>query len=302
MSQLVFNAAFGGGINTNATTTNNWATFRAIPSNPLTGGGSSTTELTVQLLQSGGGGGEYYGYRSFINFDTSSIPDNATVSSAVLALYGNSKTVAHNQGFYILGVTTSSNTALTSTDYNITNFSGATQSNAVGQAAVTISAYNNYTVAAAYVSKTGYTKYGLVQSNDWLNQDPVDVANDVYVFQITGNVPTLTITYTTPPVVTTGTATNLQPISATLAGNVTDAGGGTVSSRGVCWSTSANPTTSNTKATSAGTTGAYTVSATGLLPGTLYHYRAYVITENSTTYGADATFRTPGGAILFNLL
>lgn len=104
------------------------------------------------------------------------------------------------------------------------------------------------------------------------------------------------------PAVTTGAATGVQPISAILAGNVTSAGGGTISERGVCWSLTANPTTANPKATSAGTTGAYTVSATGLLPGTLYHYRAYVTNENSTQYGSDATFRTSGGAILFNLL
>ena len=292
MSQTVFNAALGGGINTNTTTTNNWATFRAIPSNTLSGGGSSTTEIIAQCLQSGGGGGEYYGYHGFVTFDTSSLADNATISSATLALYSKSKDPGHNQGFYILGVTMGANTSLTSTDYNITNFSSATQNLAVGQASVNTSAWNNFAIAAGYISKTAYTKLGLVQSNDWLNEDPPDYDNDVYIFDAQTNIPTLTITWTTPPVVTTGSATSITATTATLGGNITDAGGGTVSTAGVCWGTSTNPTTSNSKTATSTTSGAFTVAATGLISGVLYHYRSYVTTENSTTYGADTTFRT----------
>lgn len=116
------------------------------------------------------------------------------------------------------------------------------------------------------------------------------------------------ISYTTnsfsvAPTITTGAATNLQPISATLNGNVTDTGGGTISTRGVCWATTANPTIANSKTATTGISGAFAVS-TGqvLLPGILYHCRAYATNENGTSYGTDTTFRTPGGAILFNLL
>lgn len=94
------------------------------------------------------------------------------------------------------------------------------------------------------------------------------------------------------PAVTTGSASSVDKTTATLAGNVTDAGGGTVSERGVCWSTGPNPTTASPKANSGTGTGSYTVPATGLTASTLYHYRAYVINENSTQYGADQTFTT----------
>jgi hypothetical protein len=91
--------------------------------------------------------------------------------------------------------------------------------------------------------------------------------------------------------VTTQPVTDLTATTATGNGTVVSDGGDTITERGVCWSTSLNPTTSDSKATSAGTTGVYTVSMTGLSNGTLYHARAYAINTNGTSYGADVTFR-----------
>ncbi|NTW32247.1 MAG: hypothetical protein HGB12_06435, partial [Bacteroidetes bacterium] len=70
----------------------------------------------------------------------------------------------------------------------------------------------------------------------------------------------------------------------------------TISERGVCWNTSATPTTANSKATSAGTTGAFTSSITGLNTGTLYYVRAYAINSIGTSYGNQVTFSTPAPA------
>jgi hypothetical protein len=93
------------------------------------------------------------------------------------------------------------------------------------------------------------------------------------------------------PSVTTTPVTNVGPTTATGNGSVDDDGGGTITERGVCWNTSANPTTANSKATSAGTTGSYSVSITGLSDNTLYHARAYAINSAGTSYGADVTFQ-----------
>lgn len=92
------------------------------------------------------------------------------------------------------------------------------------------------------------------------------------------------------PTVTTGAVTVIGQTTATGNGNVTSDGGATITQRGVAWSTSANPTTSDSTATSGGTTGAYTASMTGLVPGTLYHVRAYAINSVGTSYGSDVTF------------
>lgn len=96
----------------------------------------------------------------------------------------------------------------------------------------------------------------------------------------------------TTPTVTTSAASSIAATTATGNGNVTSDGGSTITERGVVWATTSNPTTANSKATAAGTTGAYTASITGLTPLQLYHYRAYAINANGTSYGADTTFTT----------
>lgn len=93
-----------------------------------------------------------------------------------------------------------------------------------------------------------------------------------------------------PPTVTTEAVTNITGTTATGNGTVVADGGDAITERGICWSTSLNPTTSDSKAISAGTTGSYTASITSLSNGTLYHVRAYAINGLGTSYGADVTF------------
>ena len=95
------------------------------------------------------------------------------------------------------------------------------------------------------------------------------------------------------PSVTTSTPTSVTTTSATCGGNVTDQGASTVTERGVCWSTSANPTTSGShQAASSGGTGSFTVNLSSLTPGTTYHVRAYAKNGQGTSYGSDVTFTT----------
>ena len=94
-----------------------------------------------------------------------------------------------------------------------------------------------------------------------------------------------------PSVITTAVS-SITFNSAFSGGNVTSDGGAPVTARGVCWSTSANPTTADT-CTSDGTgTGAYTSSLTGLLPATTYNVRAYATNAGGTAYGDNLTFET----------
>ena len=94
------------------------------------------------------------------------------------------------------------------------------------------------------------------------------------------------------PTVTTQAVSSIGKTTATGNGNVTSDGGDTITERGTVYSTSANPTTSDTKDTSAGTTGAFTTSIDSLTMGTLYHVRAYAINSAGTSYGSDVTFTT----------
>jgi formylglycine-generating enzyme required for sulfatase activity len=95
------------------------------------------------------------------------------------------------------------------------------------------------------------------------------------------------------PTVTTASITNITTSTATCGGNVTSDGGASVTARGVCWSTSANPTTSNSKTTNGSGTGSFTSSITGLNSNTTYHVRAYAINSVGTSYGSDVSFKTP---------
>ena len=94
------------------------------------------------------------------------------------------------------------------------------------------------------------------------------------------------------PTVTTTTPTSITPTGASSGGNLTDDGGDPVTARGVCWSTSTNPTTANAHTTDGTGTGSFTSSLTGLDPETTYHVRAYATNDVGTSYGSDAKFTT----------
>lgn len=95
-----------------------------------------------------------------------------------------------------------------------------------------------------------------------------------------------------PPVLTTTAASAITPTGATSGGNVTSVGGAPVTARGICWATTANPTTANDKTTESGTTGSFTSSITGLTAGTVYYARAYATNTGGTAYGPQITFTT----------
>jgi hypothetical protein len=98
------------------------------------------------------------------------------------------------------------------------------------------------------------------------------------------------------PTVSTSTPTNITSNSATCGGNVTNDGGANVIQRGVCYSTSPNPNTSNgTIATSGTGTGEYTCNLTGLTSNTKYYVRAYAINSVGTSYGTQKDFTTSSG-------
>lgn len=96
----------------------------------------------------------------------------------------------------------------------------------------------------------------------------------------------------TAPTVTTTEVVNIAQTTATCGGNVTSDGGAPVTVRGVCWSTSSNPTTSDSKTENGSGTGGYLSSITGLTENTTYHVRAYATNSAGTSYGNQQTFST----------
>lgn len=94
------------------------------------------------------------------------------------------------------------------------------------------------------------------------------------------------------PTVTTNNVTNISQTSATCGGNVTSDGGATVTARGVCWSTSQNPTVSGSHTTDGTGTGSFTSNITGLTAGQSYYVRAYATNSAGTSYGEQKTINT----------
>ena len=131
-------------------------------------------------------------------------------------------------------------------------------------------------ISSASAEMNGY-KYRCVATNDYGSS--------------TSNTATLTIGTSAPTVTTTATS-SITATTASSGGNVTSDGGASVTAKGVCWSTSADPTTADNHTSDGTGTGTFTSSITGLSPGTEYHVRAYAINTAGTAYGRDKTFTT----------
>ena len=98
------------------------------------------------------------------------------------------------------------------------------------------------------------------------------------------------------PGLSTTPVTDITATSATSGGTITSDGGAAISVRGICWSTTANPSTSDSKTSDGDGTGQFVSSMTGLTAGSTYHVRAYATNSIGTAYGDDVEFATTGSA------
>src|ERR1035437_4146033 len=90
----------------------------------------------------------------------------------------------------------------------------------------------------------------------------------------------------------TTTPVSITVNSAQSGGNITLDGGASVTDRGVCWSTSHNPTIADNLTSNGSGIGIFTSSLTGLTPNTLYYVRAYATNSMGTAYGDEISFTT----------
>lgn len=99
-------------------------------------------------------------------------------------------------------------------------------------------------------------------------------------------------TSATIPTVTTSSISGITQISALGGGEVTNNGGAEVTARGVCWSTSQNPTIADNHTSDGTGTGVFVSNLTGLTPNTPYYVRAYATNSVGTAYGNEVNFTT----------
>lgn len=90
---------------------------------------------------------------------------------------------------------------------------------------------------------------------------------------------------------TTSTATSITTTSASITGNITFTGPGTIAERGICYNTFTAPTIDGPNIIT-GDTNPFTASLTGLQPNSTYYARAYVIYDGSPIYGNQVAFVT----------
>jgi len=96
---------------------------------------------------------------------------------------------------------------------------------------------------------------------------------------------------TTLPTITTDSPDMDAPIQ--IRGKVLSDGGADIIERGICYSTTDNPTIADTKVVAAGTAiGQFTCSVTPLQDSTTYYARAYATNSAGTSYGEVVFFTT----------
>jgi hypothetical protein len=198
-------ATFYPDANPESTTFDGWV--RAYSNNfntaRTTSTGNDTNDYDASTVnhQFSYGSGNYYIVRTFFLFDTSSIPDGDTITSATFSWYFNSDTDGGNANDTNLALVSSdpaSNTAIATGDYDAT---GSTSFGTM-DAWTTNGQYNDITLNAsglANISKTGISKFAIVNANDLsatapngLNQKRCYMADNTG----TDKDPKLVVTYT----------------------------------------------------------------------------------------------------------
>jgi uncharacterized protein (TIGR02145 family) len=123
----------------------------------------------------------------------------------------------------------------------------------------------------AYATNSAGTSYG---------KEVTFITNDIII------APTL-------PTLTTTEVTLITATSAVSGGTIDNGGGGQITSQGLCWGTTANPTISDSK-TNDGLLDLdyFTSNLAHLNPGTTYYVRAYATNSAGTGYGDQVSFTT----------
>jgi hypothetical protein len=104
------------------------------------------------------------------------------------------------------------------------------------------------------------------------------------------------VSFTSSPILlatlTTSDVTSITSSTAVAGGEITYDGGGQITERGVCWSTSENPTISDNKTTDGSGTGSFTSNMTDLNAYTTYYVRSYATNSAGDAYGDQKSFTT----------
>ncbi len=97
------------------------------------------------------------------------------------------------------------------------------------------------------------------------------------------------------PVISTAEVTEITALSAISGGSITSDQGYGVTARGICWSTNATPTITDSITNDGAGGGDFTSNFSNLNAATTYFVRAYATNANGTGYGMALSFTTSNG-------
>lgn len=185
-----------------------------------------------------------------------------------------------------IGYSTSNTNPNTWTDWVVATYNAAAGSNDEFKASIGSSlSPGTYYYASRFQLPAGPFVYGGYNAGIWNG-----TSNVSGILTVNGAAPT----------VTTGAVSNIGGTTASVDATVIADGGSTVTDRGICWSTSANPSLTDHVVSNGNGIGFFTTGISSLSPGTAIHVRAYATNSTGTAYGDDVQFNTYS-EITFNL-
>ncbi len=245
-------------------------------------------------------------FRSFLYFDTSSIPVTAVISSVTLDVYlvGTQTVLSSGHKVYLFsGQTTYPSDPLVDTDFN-RNFYSTGGSDYItclnGQSGYKTFTFNS--IGFGWIQLASTTKLCLMSGFDVTTTIPQDnMELSFYTSERGGSYrPVITITYTTKPVAVTNAATDIYPTYVTANGDTGSSGSESFVEQGFIYNDDGTDPVDIDSAdhkivsvTAPG--GAFTAQLTGLSSATEYYYRAYITNGAGTGYGAATAFTTDVG-------
>ena len=249
-------------------------------------------------------GTDYTIWDGFLEFDTSSIPDGASIVSATLSMCpSNVSYLGTNFTINAYTGTSWGGGSLTTADYQGSTEWGslvlAASKSTSGMSAGTRYNFTSELNFLTAINKTGYTRLILISSRTISGTAPT--GNEyIYLYDggDSGYEPQLTVVYASTPAVSTTTATSITANTATSGGDITD-WGESACTRGIVWSTSSSLTKTYypgggiyTNSGTQSSNGSYVSYMTGMQGSTLYYYRAWATNSVDTGHGTVRNLTT----------
>lgn len=184
-----FTSVAGGDGNVYVDNGGTWATVRSATSGTAQAGSDPVGVYASQLTSRSIG-------RIFIPFDTSLLPDLATIVSATIT-FNVTAVLSASGTIHAIQTTQADPTSLVGEDYDTVIFmsGGSVAVSATGSKVITLNA-----TARGWINIAGYSKFGLIEDHDLTNTDPVTTDHRFTVNMAEnatiGDRPTLSVEYT----------------------------------------------------------------------------------------------------------